>query len=266
MGQLFFHSFKNSIFYCLCGLVLCGCLPTSYTTPELPLLSVIPNENHRITIAEIKSLYTNNPSLIQDDLYCCATVASNDVAGNFYKELYLQDSTGGLLMKVELSKVSEKFGEGRTVIIKLHNLAFSVENNMPVLGKLNGSKVTSLPENSIDSFIYKTDSFQEILPAKIETEVLPSANLLGTLVAIEGVYFKEGGDKISEITVKNNQNFTVEFINSPITLRVSPYCKFIERRLPEITQRCTVKGVLSRYNNLWSLIISDFQDIVMIDE
>ena len=69
-----------------------------------------------ITIQDLKGFYNFSGSyLIEEDLIIEGVVVSDDRDGNFYKELVIQDETGGILIMVDQSNLYTSFPAGRKV-------------------------------------------------------------------------------------------------------------------------------------------------------
>ena len=88
------------------------------------------------TIAELKGLYAKHGVLkIQDDdMVIAGKVISDDRAGNIYRELYLQDETGVISVKIGLSSLYSDYKLGQTVYVKCSGLTIGQYNGMPQLG------------------------------------------------------------------------------------------------------------------------------------
>ena len=84
------------------ALLLAGissCVKEKYTTP--PLNNVDPNLTANATIADLKALYTSTvPVQITQDLIISAVVVGDDKSGNLYKQLAIEDATGGIVLSI----------------------------------------------------------------------------------------------------------------------------------------------------------------------
>ena len=60
-----------------------------------------------MTIAELKALYTKHgtPIEIEDEIIIKGQVVSSDESGNIYRELYIQDATGAIDVKIGKSSM-----------------------------------------------------------------------------------------------------------------------------------------------------------------
>ena len=88
------------------------------------------------TIAQLKALYAANGVLkIQDDdMVIAGKVISDDHSGNIYRELYIQDETGVISVKVGLSSLYSDYKLGQTVYVRCSGLTIGQYNGMPQLG------------------------------------------------------------------------------------------------------------------------------------
>ncbi len=88
------------------------------------------------TIADLKELYAKHGVLkIQDDdMVIAGKVISDDHSGNIYRELYIQDETGVISVKIGLSSLYSDYKLGQTVYVKCSGLTIGQYNGMPQLG------------------------------------------------------------------------------------------------------------------------------------
>ncbi len=71
------------------------------------------------SIAELAKLYTNGkPFVIEDDIIICGRVISTDRPGNFYNQIYIQDETGGIEVKIGKSALYNEYKLGQKVYVK----------------------------------------------------------------------------------------------------------------------------------------------------
>lgn len=71
------------------------------------------------TIAQLVSLYTpGKPIVIEDDIVIAGRVISSDRRGNFYKQIFLQDETGGIELKLGKNSLYNEYKPGQMVYVK----------------------------------------------------------------------------------------------------------------------------------------------------
>ena len=77
-----------------------------------------------ITIKKLKEQYKDiiNPTLIDIDYILKAVVIGNDISGNIFKQLYVQDETGGINLGVDQNSVYTEYRVGQEVYINLKGL------------------------------------------------------------------------------------------------------------------------------------------------
>lgn len=72
------------------------------------------------TIAQLVSLYTpGKPVVITDDVVIAGRVISSDRRGNFYKQIFLQDETGGIELKLGKNSLYNEYKPGQMVYVKV---------------------------------------------------------------------------------------------------------------------------------------------------
>ena len=88
------------------------------------------------TIAALKAKHTvsGNYDVINSDVIISGIVVANDKSGNLYKELYVQDSTGGINVKLDANSLYTSYPVGRKVYIKCNGLCLSDYNRLVQLG------------------------------------------------------------------------------------------------------------------------------------
>ena len=88
------------------------------------------------TIAELKALYAKHGVLkIEDDgMIIAGKVISDDHSGNIYRELYIQDETGVISVKIGLSSLYSDYKLGQTIYVRCGGLTIGQYNGMPQLG------------------------------------------------------------------------------------------------------------------------------------
>ena len=154
------------------------------------------------TIAELKALYATHGVLkIQDDdMVIAGKVISDDHSGNIYRELYLQDETGVISVKIGLSSLYSDYKLGQTVYVKCGGLTIGQYNGMPQLGieDPTGEYETSYLDNRylIDAHVIRGAWGDPVPPIRVtETELAAALKegytnkLWGQLVTLEDLQY-----------------------------------------------------------------------------
>ena len=171
---------------------------TVYTTANLPGFG-----GTFTTIADLKAMYANKPLEITRDIWIQGQVTSSDKTGNIYREIYLQDETGGIDLKLGKSSLYSDYKVGQRVYVKCTGLTLGAYNGMPQLGMEADQTSTNEYETSyidvqaiIDDHVFRGADETPIAP-KVVTEADLKASLTagfkgdlwGRLVTIEGLTY-----------------------------------------------------------------------------
>ena len=83
-----------------------------------------PNITVTTTIKDLKAIHTisNAIDAILGDKIIAGIVVCDDKSGNYFKQIAIQDATGGLLVRLDASNLYTTFPVGRKVYIKLKGL------------------------------------------------------------------------------------------------------------------------------------------------
>jgi len=175
-----------------------------------------------MTIKDFRGLYNNAPKEITGNVWIKGQVISDDREGNVYRELYIQDETGGLDVKIGKSSLYSEFSRGQWVYVKCQGLTLGAYNGMPQLGleKDEGSEYeTSYIDLQaiINDHIFRGELGAEVAPQLItEAELKASiskdfkGDLWGRLVKIEGLKY---GAKGSYATDKYKRIFILLYVD-----------------------------------------------------
>src|SRR5688500_4494552 len=110
-----------------------ACVDLEFDTP--PAGGFDPNLPVNTTIAELKAMHTlGSYEEITDDIIIYGIVISNADAGNFFKQLVIQDSTGGIELRIEMSDLNNFYPVGRKVYVKAKGLWLGDYNGLIQLG------------------------------------------------------------------------------------------------------------------------------------
>ena len=234
------------------------------------------------TIAELKALYAteiNGNSLAQvtKPMQIMGVVTGNDVGGNIYNSLYIQDNTGAIAISVGQGGLYGPFSVGQTVLIELNGLYVGGYGKQPQIGTTytNPNKEGATPQVGRMTR-YTWQEHYKLIPAVeglIVTPIEVKYNLnklniekdCGKLITLQGVTLAEADGKAvfapsdgSVSLTANCANRTIKGVSN-VVLRTSTYADFANQPLP--TGRVDITGVASRYNDTWQFLMRDIKDI-----
>ena len=156
------------------------------------------------TIKALKSTYKNGKPLeITGNVWIKGQVTSSDKTGNIYRELYIQDETGGIDLKLGKSSLYSEFDLGQWVYVYCDGLTLGAYNGMPQLGLEADQTTTNEYETSyidvqaiIDQHVFRGAFDEPLKPVEVtEADVEASikagfkGDLWGKLVTIKGLTY-----------------------------------------------------------------------------
>lgn len=224
-----------------------------------------------ITIAQLKEKYKDatqdKAATITDDLILKAVIGADDKSGNIYKQLYIQDETGGMSFQVDQGSVYSNYAQGQTIYINLKGLCVSVYGGEQQLGDPNGYLYRT-PYETFKEKVAK-DGWPDVNNIKIKefsniAKLSDDANAnVWTVIRLTGVHFENGGTAtFAPEDGYGTQNLKDANGNS-IVVRTSNYADFASNKLPVGTG--TVVAVLGRFNSSWQLTIRSIDDVYGFD-
>ncbi len=177
------------------------------------------------TIAELKQMYIDNgnkPVEITGDVMIAGQVISSDRSGNIYRELYIQDETGAIDVKIGKSSLYSDYHLGQWVYVDCNGLMIGSYSGMPQLGVEDetGEYETAYIDAQyiIDTHIFRGEIGKMPEPQEISENDLPRAisqggfksPLFGKLVKMNGLTY---GAKSSYSTDHYKRIFALLYID-----------------------------------------------------
>lgn len=282
---------KSKILYLL-GLLVCGFALTltscqgdfdepEKTADEVGIGNSSIDTTNVVSIAQLKEKYKNyiNTSYsykkVEEPMEIKGYVTGNDVQGNLYNELVIDDGTGAITIGVAQGGLYGLFPVGAEVIIELNGLSVGNYGLHPQIGTPYTSakgqnsigRMSRVVWNQHYRLTGKSKKIDEDDKYRIDfTKVgSPSTDGLtysGKLVTMKNVSFKgANGKKTFANASAGPGSVSVYFNEYPTTTMVytSNFADFASNPLPQ--GKVNVTGILKRYNNSWELIIRSLDDI-----
>ena len=264
----------------LCGL-FSSCMNGDWDEPDT---TVAPFGNNSIdstnviTIAELIKKYpnvfasTDQNKLIEDDIQIKGRVTGNDLGGNIYKQIIIQDKTAAIIIAVNEGGLYGHIAEGQEILVDLKGLYIGGYRKMPEIGyPYNGNSIGRMQKDIWEKH-YKIIEKPDIAPIdsvdfnSIKNDM--NANC-GKLVTLKGVTFSSADGKATFTTgssVGNAVNQTLDGYGSNVVIRTSTYADFAAMILPYDTNAkkklsTDITGIATRYNNTWQILIRKTSDI-----
>lgn len=249
---------------------------------NIPVATLHPNT----TIAQLKAEYWDDASNYIDTVKLAANgehvviagrVISSDASGNIYKNLYIKDATGALVMSINANSLYNDYRIGQEIVIDVTDMYIGKYSTLQQLGFPDysagyGWQATFMPLEFFKEHI-QLNGLPE--PSKIDTLTITIGELgngnaelqkyQGQLVRFNNVYFVDGGEKAFCDGHKVNTNRTLkDDNNNEITVATSGYANYWSMKLP--AEHGDIVGVLSTYMKSgelkWKLLMRSPDDLL----
>ena len=232
-----------------------------------PPIRELPSLTGNTTVAQLQAMHTigNAADSLSGDIIVEAVVVSSDEAGNFYKQLIVQDATGGVEIRVEMNNLYNDYPVGRQVWIRCNGLYLGdFEGNYQLTINANGDRI---PEGLLPEIIIAGERDQEInAPVVTIADIKNSTQYRNMLVQINDAQFAtaDAGQPYADAAAQQSANRTiVDCDGESILLRSSGYSDFVAELTP--SGKGTVYGIHSNFGSDAQLYIRDTDDITFED-
>lgn len=236
------------------------------------------------TIKQLKALHTvaGAYDIIADDLVIEGVVVANDRSGNLYKQIFIEDTTGGLQIALDAVSLFNTYPVGRKVFIRCKGLCISDYNNTPQLGvKATVAGLPSfegIPGALISKYVVGGSINNPVTPhvltfaelnAAGNTPNIPAGQpwqnrYLNTLIQLDNFAFVNLNQTYSDTSVyKTTQNRDIKNCpadgNNTIIVRTSAYANFAGKQVAQ--GRGSVLSIYTIFNTTKQLLLRDSSDV-----
>ena len=270
------NKIKNICIVIFSASLLSSCVNDTFDTPVQDAC-VSPGLTKTKEVANIYAVASNTTVTYSADDIIEAYVISSDEGGNFYKSMYFQpvDGSKGFNLSVdEVSAYAKKLQPGKKVFLKLKGLAYANPSSYgrglifgaPPTEQYAVDRLTGLEYQKY--LIPSCDAVSEdAIVHKITLAQAFSDTYLNTLVEIDNVQFADesaGGTYDTNRTDNYDSSIYVTNGTSSLTIRTSRFASFAGYKVP--LGKGKIRGVLSRYNSTYQIIMRTERDAMMSNE
>lgn len=271
--------FKNIFFLCLSVLVAFTACTDRFDDLNQDELNPEYTPNGPVTtIADLKTQFESSiitskdtRAIIEDDIIIRGVVTANDLTGNFYKGLYIQDETAAIKLSVDATHLCASFHLGQKVVVNCKGLYIGSYRKHAQIGSDYNGTVGRMSLSMFNAHVFKDGiSAPENEPKPVElTSTKAIENLQdGMLVKFtEGVFPTAGYAYFADATSGEAGTASTSIIlsdGSKLTKRTSNYGSGIANQVVP-TGKGSITGILSRYNNVWQITIRSIDDLAGFD-
>lgn len=224
------------------------------------------------TIVSIKAMrkwHTNGSvEAIKNAFAIEGVIVANDEHDNVYKSIFIQDSTGGIMLLMDGTSLYQNYPVGTLVRVRIQNLFLTDYRRMlQLVASIDtsaGMLVSSgIPVPLFPKFITALKDNYPVVPLLVSAKNLGDS-LQGRLIRISNVEFS-ATDTLQTYADKKNKtgaSRSVKFcVGGTIYLRTSGYADFAGIKIP--TGNGDIVGVYSVYNYEKQILIRDTSDILL---
>jgi len=223
------------------ALVLVGC-EKELDSPPLRTLPV----GAVLTVAELRALYTTEPVHFDSAKSVYAVVTADEESGNLYKNVYVQDHTGAIVLRL---LNSGGLYQGDSIRIYLPGTVLSSYQGLLQLDSVD-----------VDNNVVKQAAGVQKQPELVTIAQITPA-MQGKLVRLEGVEFlaSEIGLTYANAVTQQTVNRTLTDCNANVLVRNSGYANFAGQPLP--SGNGSFVAVVGQFNTDMQLFIRNISEV-----
>ncbi len=227
------------------------------------------------TIKDLKAMHTlaGAYDVINTDIIISGVVVADDKSGNFYKQLYIQDSTGGLQILLDANNLYGTYPVGRRIFIRCNGLCISDYNGTMQLGIraiVSGSpSLEGIPSNAINRYVVGGSLNNPVVATVVTLGQLTTGmqdKYIGSLIQLDGFAFTQLNVTYSDTSVyKSTVNRDIKnCINQTVIIRTSAYSNFAAQKVAQ--GRGSITAIYTTFGSTKQLIIRDTNDVKFYDD
>jgi hypothetical protein len=232
---------------------------SSQYDPALPVQTTLRDLTYRALELGSGSSYKMGDTTVY------GVVVANDRTGNIYKQIIIQDTSGGgMAIFIDKTTLYGDYPVGRKVYLKLNGLMLYNYNGLPQIvydfgedGKSNG-----IPSSVLDKYIIKSSYPHPVVPTTVTMiDIFSNPTLyLNTLIKIENVQFEASS---ANVVYSDDVRSTSRYVSDcPFTAKMQMYNSSFSDFRGAITPngKGALTAILSIYNSP-QLILRDTTDV-----
>lgn len=272
------------ILACLCCIVT-GCKDGDWDNPGKTTADTFGNnalqETNVVTIKKLKEMYESTLAQqyglteIGKDLQIKGRVLGNDIEGNIYSKVVIDDGTGAIMISVGEGGLFAYLPVGQEILVDLSKLWIGTYGYQPQIGvyyissagKTSVGRISRALWNQSYKLLGAPDA-SKITPVEFDkTKVREAAYMtenVGRLMTIKDVKMLNGGKAVwaaeaDALGTQTEVNQSISGLNG-IYVRTSTYADFANSPIPEGTLDIT--GIFTRYGSDWQIYLRTEADVV----
>ena len=264
-----------------------SCMADGYADPkdtgEAPYGNNSITEENVITISELKSKFAtvianSGMQLVEENIKIKGTVTANDVQGNIYNEVIIEDGTSAFIICIAQGGLYGYLPVGQQILVDLKGLYVGAYGQQGEIGtpytNASGSTYVSRMSRYLWNEHFKllgSANPQSVAPIEFDLTRINDATYLaencGRLMTIKGVelssangtaVFAPSDGSVSLTANCANRTFK-GYSSNTLVLRTSTYADFAGNIMP--TGKVNITGVFTRFRDTWQILMRTIDDI-----
>jgi len=278
----------------LMSLALASCMGDGYDDPDFsngaPYGDNSITETNVISIADLQAKFLNTITTknayvkIDEDIKIKGFVTGNDIGGNIYNEVAVQDETGAVLVCINASGLYGYMPVGQEILISLKGMYIGgYGSQMEIGGVYTNIKTGVSSIGKIDRYEW-ADKFRlmgtadakkaEAMRKEIsDVKEISLDNDAAKLFTLKNVKLSDANGKAVYAPNDGSVSLTANAVNRDlktadgkylgnVVVRTSTYAKFANNIMP--SEAVNITGIFTRYNNTWQILIREESDIEIV--
>lgn len=275
---------KYIIMACLCCMMT-ACMDDDWDNPGKTTGEVFGNnaieETNVVTIKELKDMFKSTLSQqygltpISQDVQIKGRVLGNDIEGNVYSKVVIDDGTGAIIISVGVGGLFAYLPVGQEILVDLSKLWIGTYSYQPQIGvyyisssgKTNVGRISRALWNQSFKLLGEPDA-SKVTPIEFDASKAKDSNYMsenaGRLMTIKGVTLKNANGKTVWAAEADAQGTQTE-VNQGITglsnvyVRTSTYADFANSVIP--SGKLNITGIFTRYGSDWQIYLRTAEDV-----
>ncbi len=214
------------------------------------------------TLAQLRAMCTSNLMQVSTNTVVQGVVGANDKSGNLYKQLFIQDETGGMEFKVDVVGLHVEFPVGTKVIINCQGMWLGKYGNVVQLGGNFNNSIGRLSAQEFYQKVFTVESGIAVQPIPTTISEL-NDNLIGKLIILDGVQFSNSELGLAWAPGAVTNRWLEDFWENRVIVRTSNFANFANSIVPSKKGQFT--AILSKFNSDYQLYVRSLADIRLIE-
>lgn len=242
-----------------------SCVDQDFDEP--PSANVDPALEANTTIEALKNAYTGGAMLITNDVIIKGIVTADDRSGNTYKEIIMQDETGGISISVDMTDFYSVYPIGRRVFVKCKGLYLYEDNGGFQLGTIASGSVGRIPLTLIGQYLFEGQWGLTVEPKIFSTPDSLTDRYQNVLIQLDDVEFETGDayQPYADAVNKSSINRHLQSCNGSVGYELYLYTSGFSNFAGELTPCASgsVRGIYKFYSGDKEIIIRNTSDVMM---